>query len=52
MAPVDTEKQDGPSARTISALVDDAAERFAAVGIDTPREDAVAIVADSLGVEP
>jgi release factor glutamine methyltransferase len=52
MAPVDTEKQDGPSARTISALVDDAAERFAAVGIDTPREDAVAIVADSLGVAP
>ncbi len=52
MAPVDTEKQDGPSARTISALVDDAAERFAAAGIETPREDAVAIVADSLGVEP
>lgn len=52
MAPVDTEKQDGPSARTISALVDDAAERFAAVGIETPREDAVAIVADSVGVEP
>lgn len=52
MAPVDTEKQDGPSARTISALVDDAAERFAAVGIETPREDAVAIVADAVGVEP
>jgi release factor glutamine methyltransferase len=52
MAPVGTEKQDGPSARTISALVDDAAERFATVGIETPREDAVAIVADALGVEP
>jgi release factor glutamine methyltransferase len=52
MAPVDTEKQEGPSARTISALVDDAAERLAAVGIDTPREDAEAIVADSLGVAP
>ena len=52
MAPVDTEKQDGPSARTVSALVDDAAERFAAAGIDTPREDAEAIVADSLGVAP
>jgi release factor glutamine methyltransferase len=52
MSPVDTEKQEGPSARTISALVDDAAERFAAVGIDTPREDAEAIVADSLGVAP
>jgi release factor glutamine methyltransferase len=52
MAPVDTEKQEGPSARTVSALVDDAAERLAAVGIDTPREDAEAIVADSLGVAP
>lgn len=52
MAPVDTEKQEGPSARTISALVDDAAERLAAVGIDTPRDDAEAIVADSLGVAP
>ena len=52
MAPVDTEKQEGPSARTISALVDDAAERLAAVGIDTPREDAEAIVADALGVAP
>jgi release factor glutamine methyltransferase len=52
MAPVETEKQEGPSARTISALVDDAAERLAAVGIDTPREDAEAIVADSLGVAP
>jgi release factor glutamine methyltransferase len=52
MAPVDTEKQDGPSARTISALIDDAAERLAAVGIDTPREDAAAIVADSLGIAP
>jgi release factor glutamine methyltransferase len=52
MAPVDTEKQDGPSARTVSALVDDAAERLAAVGIDTPREDAEAMVADALGVKP
>jgi len=52
MAPVDTEKQDGPSARTVSALIDDAAERFAAEGIDTPREDAEAIVADALGVAP
>jgi release factor glutamine methyltransferase len=52
MAPVETEKQEGPSARTISALVDDAAERLAAAGIDTPREDAEAIVADSLGVAP
>lgn len=52
MSPVDTEKQDGPSARTVSALVDDATERFEAAGISTPREDAEAIVADALGVEP
>jgi len=52
MAPVDTEKQEQPSARTVSALVDDAAERLAAVGIDTPREDAEALVADALGVKP
>jgi release factor glutamine methyltransferase len=52
MSPVDTEKQEQPSARTVSALVDDAAERLAAVGIDTPREDAEAMVADALGVKP
>ena len=52
MSPVDTEKQEGPLARTVSALVDDAAERLSAVGIDTPRDDAEAIVADALGVKP
>jgi release factor glutamine methyltransferase len=51
MSPVDTEQQDGPSARTVSALVDDAAERLAAAGIETSREDAEAIVADVLGVK-
>jgi release factor glutamine methyltransferase len=51
MSPVETEQQDGPSARTVSALVDDAAERLAAAGIDTPREDAEAIVADALGLK-
>lgn len=52
MSPVDTEKHEGPSARSISALVDDAAERLAAVGIESSREDAEAIVADALGVKP
>jgi release factor glutamine methyltransferase len=52
MSPVETEQQDGPSARTVSALVDDATERLAAAGIDTARADAEAIVADSLGVSP
>jgi len=51
MSPVDTEQQDGPSARTVGALVDDAAERLAAAGIETSREDAEAIVADVLGVK-
>ncbi|MFT3866573.1 MAG: HemK/PrmC family methyltransferase [Solirubrobacterales bacterium] len=36
----------------MSALVDDAAERLAAAGIDTSREDAEAIIADVLGVKP
>ena len=52
MSPVDTEKQDGPSARTVSALVDDAAERFEAAGISTSREHAAPIVADAIGVDP
>jgi release factor glutamine methyltransferase len=39
-------------ARNVSALVDDAAERLSAVGIDSPRDDAEAIVADALGVKP
>ena len=52
MSPGGTEKQDSLEARTVGALVDDAAERLAAAGIDTPREDAEAIVADMLGVQP
>jgi release factor glutamine methyltransferase len=52
MSPGGTEKQDSLEARTVGALVDDAAERLAAAGIDTPREDAEAIVADVLGVQP
>jgi release factor glutamine methyltransferase len=52
MSPGGTEKQDSLDARTVGALVDDAAERLAAAGIDTPREDAEAIVADALGVQP
>ncbi len=51
MSPVETEQQDGPSARTVSALIDDAAERLAAAGIETSREDAEAIVADVLGLK-
>jgi release factor glutamine methyltransferase len=52
MSPGGTEKQDALGARTVGALVDDAAERLAAAGIDSSREDAAAIVADVLGVQP
>ena len=52
MSPVGTEQHEGPLARNVSALVDDAAERLSAVGIDSPRDDAEAIVADALGVKP
>ena len=51
MSSVETEQQDGPSARTVSALVDDAAERLAAAGIETSRADAETIVADALGLK-
>lgn len=45
-------KSEGPSARTIGAILDDAAERIAAAGVDDARTDAEVLVADALGVEP
>ena len=33
-------------------MVDDAAERIAAAGVETPRDDAEVLVADALGVKP
>jgi release factor glutamine methyltransferase len=51
MATVDTQRED-PAARTVSAVLDDAAERIAAAGVDGARADAEVLVADALGVKP
>jgi release factor glutamine methyltransferase len=52
MGAVDTQSQDGPSARTVSAVLDAAAERIAAAGVDNARADAEVLVADAIGVKP
>ncbi len=52
MAAIDVQSQEGPSARTVSAILDDAAERIAAAGVDEARTDAEVLVADALGVKP
>jgi len=49
MGPVDTERE-GPRVRTVGALIDDAAERIAAAGVENARADAEVLVADALGV--
>jgi release factor glutamine methyltransferase len=51
MAAIDV-KSEGPSARTVGAILDDAAERIAAAGVEDARTDAEVLVADALGVEP
>lgn len=51
MASVDTYRED-PAARTVSAVLDDAAERIAAAGVEEARGDAEVLVADALGVKP
>ena len=52
MSAVDIQSQDGPSARTVSAVLDAAAERLAAAGIEDARRDAEVLVADAMGVKP
>jgi release factor glutamine methyltransferase len=52
MAAVDIQNQDGPSARTVSAVLDEAAERIAAAGVENARADAEVLVAEALGVKP
>jgi release factor glutamine methyltransferase len=52
MAAIDVQSQEGPSARTVSAVLDAAAERLAAAGIDNARRDAEVLVADAMGVKP
>jgi release factor glutamine methyltransferase len=52
MAAIDVQNQDGPSARTVSAVLDAAAERIAAAGVEDARRDAEILVADAIGVTP
>src|SRR4051812_683132 len=52
MAAIDVQNQDGPSARTVSALLDAAAERIAAAGVENAGRDAEILVADAIGVTP
>jgi release factor glutamine methyltransferase len=51
MAAIDVQSE-GPSARTVGAILDDAAERIAAAGVENARADAEVLVADALGVKP
>jgi release factor glutamine methyltransferase len=52
MAAIDVQSQGEPTASTVSAVLDAAAERLAAAGIETARADAEALVADAMGVKP
>lgn len=52
MTAIDVQSQGEPSARTISAVLDAAAERIAAAGVENARRDAEVLVADALGVKP
>jgi release factor glutamine methyltransferase len=48
---IDVKSEEG-SVRTVSAVLDAAAARLEAAGVDDPRGDAEALVADALGVKP
>lgn len=52
MPAVGIESQEEPRLRTVSALIDAAAERIAAAGVEDARADAEVLVADALGVVP
>lgn len=52
MGTVDIQSQDGPSARTVSAVLDAAAEQIAGAGVEDARRDAEILVADAIGVKP
>ena len=52
MAAIDVKSQEGPSARTVSAVLDAAAERIAAAGVENARRDAEVLVAEAMGVKP
>lgn len=50
MAAIDVQRQEEP--RTVGAILDDAAERIAAAGVEEARRDAETIVAEAMGVRP
>jgi len=50
MAAIDIQGE--PAARTVGAVLDAAAERIAAAGVENARRDAEVLVADALGVKP
>jgi release factor glutamine methyltransferase len=52
MPAVGIERQEEPRLRTVGALIDAAAERIAAAGVEEARADAEVLVADALGVAP
>jgi release factor glutamine methyltransferase len=52
MPAVGIESQEEPRLRTVGALIDAAAERIAAAGVEEARADAEVLVADALGVAP
>lgn len=52
MAAIDVQSEEEPKARTVSAVLDAAAERLAAAGIEEARADAEALVAEAIGVRP
>jgi release factor glutamine methyltransferase len=52
MAAIDVESHEGPSAGSVGAVLDAAAERIAAAGVENARGDAEVLVADALGVKP
>jgi release factor glutamine methyltransferase len=52
MAAIDVKSQEEPRTRTVGAILDDAAERIAAAGVEEARRDAEVIVAEAMGVKP
>ncbi|MBS1881232.1 MAG: peptide chain release factor N(5)-glutamine methyltransferase [Actinobacteria bacterium] len=52
MPAVGVESQEEPRLRSVSALIDAAAEKIAAAGVEEARADAEVLVADALGVAP
>jgi release factor glutamine methyltransferase len=48
---IDVKSEEGP-VRTVSGVLDAAAEKLEAAGVEDPRGDAAALIADALGVKP